>query len=79
LQLGGCLDQAANNDKAIVGGGLILFWPALFMVGGTKAQEAEYGRLRGEFEAVQKAAIEKKCPGLVAPVAPVAAASASAS
>jgi hypothetical protein len=60
-QLGGRLDEAASNDKAIVGVGLILFWPALFAVGGTKQQEAEYARLKGEYEALEQAAIQKKC------------------
>jgi len=41
-QLGGRLDEAASNDKAIAGVGIILFWPALFALGGTKQQEAEY-------------------------------------
>lgn len=60
-ELGGRLDQAASNDKTLTGVGLILFWPALFALGGTKNQEAEYGRLRGEYEAVQQASIQKKC------------------
>ena len=66
-QLGGRLDEAAANDKAIATAGGLLFWPALFALGGTKQQEAEYGRLKGEFEAIQQAAIGKKCEGLVAP------------
>ncbi len=61
VELGGRLDQAASNDKALVGVGMILFWPALFALGGTKAQEAEFGRLKGESEAVQKTVIEKRC------------------
>lgn len=65
VQLGGRLDTAASNDKAIAGVGLILFWPALFALGGTKQQEADYSRLRGEYDAVQQAAILKKCPGIV--------------
>lgn len=60
-ELGGRLDEANTNDKALVGVGLILFWPALFFVGGTKQQEAEFGRLKGEYEALQQAAIAKKC------------------
>lgn len=60
-ELGGRLDQAASNDKAIAGVGVILFWPALFALGGTKQQEAEYGRLKGEYDALQQAAIQKKC------------------
>ena len=62
-QLGGRLDEAANNDKAIMGVGLVLFWPALFALGGTKQQEAEYARLKGEAEALQQAAVAKKCAG----------------
>jgi hypothetical protein len=61
-QLGGRLDEAANNDKGIMTVGLIIFWPALFALGGTKQQEAEYGRLKGEYDALQQAAIQKKCP-----------------
>ncbi len=75
--LGGRLDTAAKNDAAITGVGLILFWPALFFLGGTKEQEAEYGRLKGEYEAVQQAGVAKKCTFETAP-APGAAASAPA-
>lgn len=62
VQLGGRLDEAASNDKAIMGVGIVLFWPVLFALGGTKQQEAEYARLKGEYEALQQAAIQKKCP-----------------
>ena len=66
-QLAGRLDEAASNDKAIGVVGAILFWPALFALGGTKPQEAEYSRLRGEADAIQQSAIIKKCPGVIAP------------
>ncbi len=62
-ELGGRLDKAASNDAALMGVGLVLFWPALFALGGTKGQEAEYARLRGEYDAIQQAAIQKKCGG----------------
>jgi hypothetical protein len=65
-QVGGRLDQAASTDKAITGAGIILFWPALFFLGGTKQQEAEYARLKGEYDATQQASVMKKCPGIVA-------------
>ena len=65
LQLAGRLDEAAQNDKILTGVGLILFWPALFALGGTKEQETEYARLRGENEALQQVAIQKKCPGAI--------------
>lgn len=60
-QLSGRLDEAASNDKAIVGVGMILFWPALFALGGTKQQEAELSRLKGEYEALSASAVSKKC------------------
>lgn len=60
-QLGVRLDQAAQNDKTIGVVGAVLFWPALFALGGTKQQEAEYSRLKGEYEAVDQMQIQKKC------------------
>ena len=60
-QLTGRLDEAASNDKAIMGVGMILFWPALFALGGTKQQEAELSRLKGEYDALQTASTSKKC------------------
>lgn len=60
-ELGGRLDEAASNDKAIAGVGIILFWPVLFALGGTKQQEAEYSRIKGEYEALQQVAVQKKC------------------
>jgi len=60
-QLTGRLDEAASNDKAIAGVGLILFWPALFALGGTKQQEAELSRLKGEYDAIETTATTKKC------------------
>ncbi|WP_404301460.1 hypothetical protein [Alicycliphilus denitrificans] len=80
-QLGGRLDEAASNDKAIMGVGLVLFWPALFALGGTKQQEAEYARIKGEHDALQQAAVAKKCGVLTtkestpAPTAPKTTAS----
>jgi hypothetical protein len=71
--MGGRLDEAASNDKAIMAVTLILFWPAAFALGGTKAQEAEYARLKGEAEAIHQAAIARKCPGMMNP-APAAVA-----
>lgn len=65
-QIGARLDEAAMNDKALVGVGLLVFWPAFFALGGTRHQEAEYARLKGEYEAIQQSAVLKRCPGVVA-------------
>jgi len=75
MALQGQVDKAASNDKALTGVGVILFFPVLFALGGNQAQEAEYGRLKGEYEALQQTAILKKCTGAVAaPAVPTAAA-----
>lgn len=66
-EVGGLLDQAASSDQAIAAVGMVLFWPALFFLGGNKQQEAEFARLKGEYAAIQQAAITMKCPGAVAP------------
>lgn len=60
-QLTGRLDEAASNDKAIAGVGMILFWPALFALGGTKQQETELSRMKGEYDAIEAAATTKRC------------------
>lgn len=62
--LTGHLDESATNDKWIMAAGLVLVWPALFALGGTKEQEAEYARLKGEHDAVSQAAVLKKCAGV---------------
>lgn len=66
-QLGGRLDSAATNDKWLVAAGVLVAWPILFALGGTKEQEAEYARLKGEYDAIHQTAIAKKCPGAIAP------------
>lgn len=61
-QLFGQLDKTASNDEAQMAVGMILFWPALFFLeGGDGAEAAEYARLKGEFDALEQAAIQKKC------------------
>lgn len=58
---GAQVDKAANNDAGIMAAGMILFWPALFFLGGNQAKEAEYAKLKGESEALDKVAVDKKC------------------
>lgn len=60
-EIGGAVDSRATKDKWVTGAGMVLFWPALFFVGGNKTQEAEFSRLKGEYEAVQKMAVQKNC------------------
>jgi hypothetical protein len=60
-ELAGQNEKAASNSDAVMGVGLVLFWPALFFLDSNSAQAAEYGRLKGEFDALEKASIEKNC------------------
>ncbi|MEA3643102.1 MAG: hypothetical protein VBE63_24640 [Lamprobacter sp.] len=43
-----------------MGVGLVLFWPALFFLAGDDQKE-ELSRLKGEYEALQQAAIRQDC------------------
>jgi hypothetical protein len=68
-ELGGRLDKAAEADAAITGIGLIIFWPALFALGGTKQQEADYARYKGEYEALTQISVQKNCMASQASIA----------
>jgi hypothetical protein len=45
----------------MVGVSLVLFWPAIFFVGGDNASAAEVARLKGEMQAIEQANIAKNC------------------
>lgn len=60
-ELGGQVDKTASDDSAQMAVGIVLLWPVLFFLDGDTPQAAEYGRLKGEFEALEKAAIQKDC------------------
>lgn len=66
--LGGQVDKTASDDKAQMAVGLVLFWPTLFFLDGNTPQAAEYGRLKGEFEALETASIHKNCGVKVEPI-----------
>ena len=65
--IAGKLDKNRENDNMTTTAGVILFWPALFFLGGTKEQEARYAQLRGEYSALEQASIQKKCGSNAAP------------
>jgi len=60
-QLGGLLDKQASDDGSMALVSAILFWPAAFAIDGDGQQQAEYARLKGEYEAIEQASIQKKC------------------
>lgn len=59
-EISGVQQSQATKDSVALGVGLILFWPALFFMIG-KDKEEELGRLKGEYEALEQTAIQKKC------------------
>ena len=55
------LSSEAGADTAQMAVGLVLFWPALFFLeGGDGPEAAEYARLKGEYEALRKVAVQRK-------------------
>ena len=60
-QLAGQLDQKATNDAVAVGVGLVLFWPALLLIGGNGPEGPEFARLKGQKEAIEQAAARRSC------------------
>ena len=57
-EVAGVQDDAASDDAAVMGVGLLLFWPTLFLLEGDTGREAELGRLKGEVDAIERAAAE---------------------
>ena len=56
------LKKERNADNWQTGVGLVLFWPALFFLeGGDGPEAAEYAQLKGEFNALDEVAVQKKC------------------
>ena len=60
-ELAGVQQKKAQNDAVAMGVGLVLFWPAMFLIGGNDEKTAELARVRGEMEALQQASIQKNC------------------
>ncbi len=60
-EVAGVQHRQAKNDKWAMGVGLVLFWPALFFLVGSDKKE-ELAHLKGDYDALQEVAIQKKCP-----------------
>jgi hypothetical protein len=59
------VDGAAADDDAQTAVGLLLFWPALFLLEGEEtAFTQEYARLKGQMLALDAVSREKGCEGL---------------
>ncbi len=60
IEVTGAQQKEADKDAVAMGVGLVLFWPALFFLAGDD-HSAELARLKGEYDALESAAIQKKC------------------
>jgi len=60
-QLHHALDQESKKDAALVGVGLVVFWPALLFLAGSSTDPSEYGRLKGEAQALQTVLANNTC------------------
>jgi len=60
-ETGARADERASSDSGTMTVGLILFWPSLFFLDNDGPEVQEYGRLKGEYEALEQASIQKKC------------------
>jgi len=57
----GAQSSQASKDAVATGVSLILFWPALFFIGGDKQTAAQVAQLKGEMQAIEQANISKGC------------------
>lgn len=49
------------EDTVAVAAGVVIFWPALFFTHGADATAAQVAQLKGEMEAIERAANAKNC------------------
>ncbi len=61
MQVAGVQNSKPTTDAVATGVGVVLFWPALFMIKGDGTTAAELARLKGEMEAIEQVSIRKKC------------------
>ncbi len=74
-------DSQATKDAVATTVGVIIVWPALFLIQGDKQNAAQLAQLKGEMDAIEQMSIQKNCgiqfrqpppASAAAPVAPPA-------
>jgi len=60
-EVAGVQDRKATEDAVATTVGVLVLWPTLFFIEGDGQTASELARLKGEFEALEKTAIEKDC------------------
>lgn len=60
-ELNGVQKKKADNDAAAMGIGMILFWPALFALGGGSDVEPQLASMKGNYDALTSVGTQKSC------------------
>jgi uncharacterized lipoprotein YajG len=60
-QATGVQQQRASSDAVAMGVSLVLFWPAIFLVGGDKGNAAQVAQLKGQMDAIEQVNAQKNC------------------
>lgn len=60
-QVAGVQNQKASRDAAAMTVAMVIFWPALFFVGGDQGNAAELANLKGQMQAIEEANRTKGC------------------
>lgn len=61
-EVSGAQKNQATSDAVAMGVGLVIFWPALFFLAGGNDRKEELAGLKGQYDALNEVAIQKKCP-----------------
>jgi hypothetical protein len=59
------LQEKSDNDTGKMVIGMVFFWPILFALDGDDPSSQEYARLKGERDALEQLATQKKCGNLM--------------
>ena len=57
----GAQQQQATRDTVAMTAAIVVFWPALFFIGGDRTNAAELANLRGQMQAIEEASRAKGC------------------
>jgi hypothetical protein len=54
-------DSQVTKDAVATTVGVVIFWPALFLIGGDKQNAAQLANLKGQMDAIEQTSIQKNC------------------
>ena len=54
-------DSQVTKDAVATTVGVVIFWPALFLIGGDKQNAAQLAQLKGQMDAIEQTSIQKNC------------------